>query len=156
MRFLIAFASGLMFGAGLLVSRMADPAKVLNFLDVTRQWDPSLAFVMGGGLIVASLAFALARRRARPFVGSGFPALPRNGITVRLVTGAGLFGIGWGLIGLCPGHALVALPLDPARIAVFVIAMLAGLWGVRVGTDRISGIGQPAVSSAAPGVQNSR
>ncbi|MCF3947089.1 YeeE/YedE family protein [Acidiphilium sp. AL] len=132
MRVVIAFASGLLFGAGLLVSHMADPAKVLNFLDVARRWDPSLAFVMGGGLIVTSLAFALARRRARPLVGSGFPVLPRHGITMRLTAGASLFGVGWGLIGLCPGPALVALPLDPARVAVFVIAMLAGLWGARL------------------------
>lgn len=147
MRIPIAFAAGLLFGAGLLVSRMADPAKVLNFLDVTRQWDPSLGFVMGGGLIVASLAFALARRRARPFAGPDFPVLPRHGMTLRLIAGAGLFGIGWGLIGLCPGPALVALPLAPARIAGFVIAMVVGLWGVRAVTGRIGSARQPAVSS---------
>ncbi len=128
---LAGLVSGILFGVGLMVSRMADPAKVLNFLNITQHWDPSLAFVMGGGVLVASVAFAVARRMQHPWFNPQFPVLATGGITLRLLIGAGLFGIGWGLIGLCPGPAMVALMLDPAKVAIFVVGMLAGLWGVR-------------------------
>ncbi|OZB40487.1 MAG: hypothetical protein B7X48_04800 [Acidiphilium sp. 34-60-192] len=128
---LAGLVSGMLFGVGLMVSRMADPAKVLNFLDIARHWDASLAFVMGGGVAVASVGFALARRMEHPWFNRQFPVLATADITLRLLVGAGLFGIGWGLIGLCPGPALVALVLDPRPVAIFVVGMLAGLWGVR-------------------------
>ncbi len=153
-RTIVAFLTGLMFGAGLLVSRMADPAKVLNFLDFTAHWDPSLAFVMAGGVVVASLAFAMARRNRHPWFGTRFPALPYGGITARLVIGAGLFGIGWGLVGLCPGPALVALAIHPLRVAPFVIAMIAGLWIVRLSGGRRAQSAAAARSDSL--VQNSR
>ncbi|HQT83336.1 MAG: hypothetical protein B7Z58_00550 [Acidiphilium sp. 37-64-53] len=153
-RTLVAFLAGLIFGAGLLVSRMADPAKVLNFLDLTAHWDPSLAFVMAGGVVVASLAFAVARRRSHPWFGTQFPTLPYGGITARLVIGAGLFGIGWGLVGLCPGPALVALAIHPLRVAPFVIAMIAGLWIVRLLSARR--VQSAAAARSESLVQNSR
>ncbi|MDD2878598.1 MAG: YeeE/YedE family protein [Acidiphilium sp.] len=154
---LLAFASGLLFGAGLLISRVADPAKVLNFLDFTGHWDPSMAFVLVGGVGVASIAFAIGRRLAHPWFGTSFPLLASSGLTPRLFIGAGLFGIGWGLVGLCPGPAVVALPLAPIRAGIFVIAMLVGLWGARAVTLRIgSARSQSLPTGAAPGVQNSR
>lgn len=127
----IAFSAGFIFGLGLLISRMVDPAKVLNFLNFTIHWDASLAFVMIGGILAAAIAFAIARKLDRPWFDTSFPTLPRNEITPRLVLGAGLFGIGWGLVGMCPGPALVALTLAPLRIAPFVLATFAGLWAVR-------------------------
>jgi len=133
---LIAFASGLLFGIGLLISRMVDPSKVLSFLDFAGHWDPSLAFVMGGGVVVAAAGFAIGRRQGSPWVGGAFPMLAHNGITARLIGGAVLFGVGWGLIGLCPGPAFTALPLAPLMLAPFVLAMLVGIWGVRAVTVR--------------------
>ncbi len=131
-RNLIGFGAGSMFSIGLMVSRMANPAKVLNFLNITRYWDPSLAFVMGGGVLVAAIGFAMARRMHHPWFDQQFPALPRGGISPRLLIGAAIFGAGWGLIGLCPGPALVALMLDPHPVLIFVGTMLVGLWGVRL------------------------
>lgn len=154
MRTLIGFVAGVVFGIGLLLARMVDPAKVLNFLDLTGHWDPSLAFVMGGGVIIAAIGFAIGRRQAAPWLGGTFPMLARHGITSRLVFGAGLFGLGWGLVGLCPGPALTALPLAPLEIAPFVVAMIAGIWLVRLLT-----VPAPQPQAAAPSesfVQNSR
>ena len=131
-RAVIGFATGSLFSIGLMVSRMADPAKVLNFLNITQNWDPSLALVMAGGVLVATLGFALARRWQHPWFDRQFPALPRGGISPRLLIGAALFGAGWGLIGLCPGPALVALMLDPHPVFIFIVGMLVGLWGVRL------------------------
>ena len=151
---LIAFAAGLLFGAGLLISRMVDPAKVLGFLNFAGHWDPSLAFVMGGGVIIAALGFALGRRLDAPLAGGSFPRLRRSGITARLAGGAAIFGVGWGLAGLCPGPAITALPLDPLVIAPFVGAMLAGIWVVR-GLDAVRQP-QPPALPASSAVQNSR
>lgn len=137
-RHLIGFVAGSLFSIGLMVSRMANPAKVLNFLNITRYWDPSLAFVMGGGVLVAAIGFAMARRLRHPWFDRQFPALPRDGISRRLIIGAALFGAGWGLIGLCPGPALVALMLDPHPVLIFVVGMLVGLWGVRLIDRRLA------------------
>jgi uncharacterized membrane protein YedE/YeeE len=124
---LTSFAAGLVFGIGLIVSRMASPAKVQGFLDLAGAWDPSLALVMAGALAVAAPAYALARRRPRSIVG-GPIALPATaGIDRRLVAGSALFGVGWGLAGFCPGPALVVLGMGNAKATVFVIAMLAGM-----------------------------
>ncbi len=159
-RTLLAFAAGLLFGAGLLISRMADPAKVLNFLDVTAHWDPSLAFVMAGGVAVAAVAFARGRAMPHPWLAASFPVLPFGGLTARLVLGAGLFGIGWGLVGLCPGPALVALAIDPLRVGLFVVAMVAGIWIVRLISARttqsaLAPLAAPAVARVSV-VQNNR
>ncbi|OYW09449.1 MAG: hypothetical protein B7Z59_08180 [Acidiphilium sp. 37-67-22] len=150
---LVAFAAGLLFGAGLLLSRMVDPAKVLGFLDIAGHWDPSLAFVMGGGVIVAAAGFDLGKRLGKPLAGGHFPLLRRSGVTPRLAGGAAIFGIGWGLAGLCPGPAITALALDPLAIWPFVAAMFVGIWIVR-GMDTARQSQPPSLSM--PAVQNRR
>jgi uncharacterized membrane protein YedE/YeeE len=124
---LSAFLSGLVFGLGLLVSGMADPGKVIAFLDVAGSWDPSLAFVMAGAILVGFFAFALAGRRARTFFGDSLHLPQRKDIDTRLVGGSIVFGIGWGLAGFCPGPALVGFGAGFDQATVFVIAMLAGM-----------------------------
>jgi uncharacterized membrane protein YedE/YeeE len=127
MRTLLAFVAGLVFGLGLLLSGMADPGKVLGFLDLAGAWDPSLAFVMAGAIAAGALAFALARRRTRTLLGDAMPLQAKNGVDRRLVAGSLLFGAGWGLAGFCPGPALVALGMGESKAIVFVLAMLAGM-----------------------------
>jgi uncharacterized membrane protein YedE/YeeE len=127
MRTITAFVAGLVFGLGLLLSGMADPAKVLGFLDLAGAWDPSLMFVMGGAVGVGAVAFAAARRRTRSLLGEPMQLPTSTGVDRRLVAGALLFGAGWGLAGFCPGPALVALGLGEAKAVVFVAAMLAGM-----------------------------
>ena len=127
MALFFAWICGLIFGVGLLVSGMTNPAKVLGFLDLTGTWDPSLAFVMAGAIAVATLGFWVARKRTRSLLG-----LPMNLSTVqhfdrRLIIGSLLFGVGWGLVGICPGPALVLLGSGIFKGAVFVMAMLAGM-----------------------------
>ncbi|HZQ74164.1 MAG TPA: YeeE/YedE family protein [Burkholderiales bacterium] len=122
-----AFAAGLVFGLGLIVSGMSDPAKVLGFLDVAGRWDPSLAFVMGGAVLVAFLAFALARRRTANFLGGAMHLPTARDIDLRLLAGSVVFGVGWGLAGFCPGPALVAFGAGHEKAAVFVAAMLGGM-----------------------------
>ena len=128
MRTVTAFVTGLIFGLGLVVSGMANPAKVLNFLDVTGTWDPSLAFVMGGAVIVTFLGYRLAWKRTEPLLASRFELPTRTELDPRLMSGAALFGIGWGLGGYCPGPALTALSLAAPGTLVFVAAMAAGMW----------------------------
>ncbi|MEO5687649.1 MAG: YeeE/YedE family protein [Burkholderiaceae bacterium] len=127
MRTLLAFLAGLVFGLGLLLSGMADPAKVLGFLDLAGAWDPSLAFVMAGAIAAGVLAFALARRRTRSLLGDAMQLPTKTSIDRRLVAGSLLFGAGWGLAGFCPGPALVALGMGESKAIVFVVAMLAGM-----------------------------
>jgi uncharacterized membrane protein YedE/YeeE len=124
----LAFLSGLVFGLGLLVAGMADPAKVLGFLDLAGAWDPSLAFVMGGAIAVGLVAFAVAGRRRRSLLGAPMQLPSTRGIDRRLVVGALLFGIGWGLAGICPGPGVVLLGTGAVEGLVFVLAMLAGMW----------------------------
>jgi uncharacterized membrane protein YedE/YeeE len=129
---LTALLAGLVFGTGLLVSGLAQPAKVLAFLDLAGPWDPSLALVMAGAMGVAALAFALARQRRTSLLGLAIEQPPTdrfNRFDGRLVGGSALFGIGWGLVGLCPGPALLALGTGQAEAVVFVLAMLAGMGG---------------------------
>jgi uncharacterized membrane protein YedE/YeeE len=122
-----AFAVGLLFGLGLLVSGMADPAKVLAFLDVTGRWDPSLAFVMAGAVAVSATGYLVARRRGRPLLASRLEIPNRRDLDPRLIAGAAVFGIGWGLAGLCPGPALTLLTVAPAQAVTFVVAMVVGM-----------------------------
>ena len=130
LRIAAALAAGLLFGVGLAVSQMVNPAKVLGFLDITGKWDPSLAFVLGGAVVVAAPGFLLIRRWVSvPLFSPAFDAPTASGIDRRLVFGAVVFGIGWGLVGLCPGPALAALSVAPAKVAVFVAAMLVGMSG---------------------------
>ncbi|WP_119680784.1 DUF6691 family protein [Indioceanicola profundi] len=122
-----AFLVGLLFGLGLVVSQMVNPAKVLAFLDIFGNWDPSLALVMGGAVAAAAVGFAIAGRRSAPLWAPAFQIPTRRDLDARLITGAALFGIGWGLVGLCPGPAITALSLGMWQVFVFVAAMLAGM-----------------------------
>jgi hypothetical protein len=124
---LAAFFCGLLFGIGLIVAQMSNPAKVLNFLDIAGHWDPSLAFVMIGAIPVAALGFALARRHKTPLLTEKFQPPTATTIDARLIIGAALFGIGWGLVGFCPGPAITALGFGSGQAVLFVIAMLAGM-----------------------------
>ena len=121
------FVVGLLFGMGLLLSGMADPAKVLGFLDLFGSWDPSLALVMGGAILVGFFAFTLAKKRTTSFLGGALRLPQANQIDRRLVIGSLLFGAGWGLAGFCPGPALVSLFAGQPKAAVFVVAMVAGM-----------------------------
>lgn len=122
-----AFLAGLLFGAGLIVSGMANPQKVLGFLDLAGRWDPSLAFVMAGAIGVAVFAFAWAKRRTRTLLGLPIQWPTVRTITVRLVAGSAVFGIGWGLAGFCPGPAIVSIGLGSVKGIAFVGAMLIGM-----------------------------
>jgi hypothetical protein len=119
--------AGLVFGLGLILSCMADPAKVLGFLDVTGAWDPSLALVMAGAVSVSLVAFGIARRRKTTLLDQPLQLPAAGTIDRRLVVGSLLFGAGWGLAGFCPGPALVALGMGELKAVVFVAAMLAGM-----------------------------
>ncbi|WP_339530990.1 MULTISPECIES: YeeE/YedE family protein [unclassified Pseudomonas] len=122
-----AWVAGLVFGIGLLVSGMTNPAKVIGFLDVSGRWDPSLAFVMGGAIAVAAVGFKFARTRTRSLLGLPMNLPTARNIDRRLVMGSLLFGVGWGVAGICPGPALVLLGSGIPESVVFVIAMLAGM-----------------------------
>ena len=127
MNILVHAIAGLIFGIGLIVSGMANPAKVKNFLDLAGTWDPSLAFVMGAAVLVTFVGYRVAFRRGAPLFADRFNLPTKSAIEGRLLIGAGIFGIGWGLGGYCPGPALVALPLLAQGTLVFVPAMLVGL-----------------------------
>jgi uncharacterized membrane protein YedE/YeeE len=129
---LIPLASGTIFGAGLTIGGMTDPARVRGFLDLFGAWDPTLAFVMGGAVLVMALAWLVQGKMLRPFFAEGFALPDRSDITPRLVGGSALFGIGWGMAGLCPGPGFAALAIAPASAAIFVAAMLAGMLAVRL------------------------
>jgi uncharacterized protein len=123
-----AAVAGLLFGAGLVISGMVDFHRILGFLTLGPGWDPSLAFVMAGALAVTVPGFALAQRRGQPLFAKTFPAAPLGGIDRRLLIGAAIFGIGWGLQGYCPGPAVVAAGLGQWPALLFLPAMLAGAW----------------------------
>ena len=121
------FLVGLLFGIGLLISGMTDPGKVQGFLDLAGAWDPSLAFVMGGGVLVGLVGFTVARKRTRSFLGSAMHLPTARDIDRRLVLGSLTFGVGWGLAGFCPGPGIVAMGAGESRAALFVVAMIAGM-----------------------------
>ncbi|OZI19279.1 hypothetical protein CAL26_16700 [Bordetella genomosp. 9] len=122
-----ALLAGLIFGVGLIVSGMSDPAKVLGFLDIAGNWDPSLAFVMAGAIAIGSIGFAIARRRKRSLLGAPMSLPTATRIDRRLIAGSALFGAGWGLAGFCPGPALVNAGAGDYKAVLFVIAMLVGM-----------------------------
>lgn len=124
---LLAFVAGLVFGLGLIVAGMVNPAKILGFLDIAGKWDPSLALVMAGAIAVGLVAFALARRRTMSALGLPMQLPSASTVDARLVGGSLVFGIGWGLAGFCPGPAIVAIGAGYAKAAVFVVAMLLGM-----------------------------
>lgn len=136
MTFVVNLALGLLFGIGLVISGMSDPAKVLNFLDLAGTWDPSLAFVMGGAVIVAFFGYRLVLKRDRPIVGSSFRIPTRTELEPRIFVGPAIFGFGWGLAGFCPGPALTALGLAAPGTLVFVPAMFVGMWLARLAGER--------------------
>ncbi len=128
----IALTAGTIFGAGLVLGGMTDPARVRGFLDLFGAWDPTLAFVMGGAVLVMAFAWALQRRMLRPFFTDSFALPDRSDLTPRLIGGSALFGIGWGIAGLCPGPGFAALAIEPVSAAIFIAAMLFGMLVVRI------------------------
>jgi uncharacterized membrane protein YedE/YeeE len=122
-----SFGAGLLFGGGLLVSGMANPAKVLGFLDLFGEWDPSLMLVMAGAVAVGLVGFPFATRRARSALGLPMRIPSSHEIDRRLLLGAAVFGLGWGLAGFCPGPALVALATGAPKAILFVVSMVAGM-----------------------------
>jgi uncharacterized membrane protein YedE/YeeE len=135
MSILVQFAIGLVFGLGLVIAGMSDPAKVLNFLDIgaipTGGWDPSLAFVMAGAIAVTYVGFRLVLRRSQPIFDERFHLPTAQDIEARIIAGPAIFGIGWGLAGFCPGPAFTALTTGGNAALMFVAAMLAGMGGAR-------------------------
>ena len=127
MKIAVSLISGLLFGFGLILSGMADPSKVLGFLDLAGLWDPSLAFVMGGAVFVGSAFYPFANRRTKSISGAPMPEPVATVIDRRLVLGGVTFGVGWGLAGFCPGPALVSVAFGGVKPLVFVVAMLAGM-----------------------------
>jgi uncharacterized membrane protein YedE/YeeE len=131
MGILVQFAAALIFGIGLVISGMANPAKVLNFLDVAGSWDPSLAFVMAGALVVTAIGYRLVLARPKPIFAPDFQLPTQRAIDARLILGAAIFGIGWGLAGFCPGPALTSLGLGAPGTLAFAPAMLVGMAAAR-------------------------
>ncbi len=129
---LVPLASGTIFGAGLTVGGMTDPARVRGFLDLFGDWDPTLAFVMGGAVLVMAMAWIVQRSMLRPIFAEGFSLPDRNDLTPRLIGGSALFGVGWGIAGLCPGPGFAALAIEPVSAAIFVVALVAGMVLVRL------------------------
>ena len=149
MRVLLATVSGLLFGCGLALSGMVDPARVLGFLDPFGRWDPTLAFVLAGAVAVSGCGTLIRRRMRRPLVGERFDVPATRPIDARLLSGAAIFGVGWGLAGLCPGPAVADISLGLPSVLVFVAAMLAGMWLHRVTTRPARASGE-SVTGLAP------
>ena len=135
------FVVGLLFGIGLILSGMTDPGKVIGFLDLSGAWDPSLALVMGGAILVGVFAFALAKKRTTTFLGGALQLPTSNDIDKRLLAGSLIFGAGWGLAGFCPGPAIVSLGSGQPKAAVFVLAMLVGMALFEWSERRMQGVG---------------
>lgn len=132
MKLIFAGLTGLVFGVGIALSGMMNPAKVLNFFDVAGTWDPSLAFVMGGALLVTGIGYRLAWRRAQPLFGGRFQVPANTQIDRKLIGGSALFGIGWGIAGFCPGAAIPALGTGRWEVVLFIGAVVAGFMLRRV------------------------
>ncbi len=143
MRALSAFIAGSLFGVGLLVSGMTDTTKVQGWLDVFGNWDPTLAFVMGGAIIPMAIAWQFTRNR-RPVLGGAFPEPPRTEVGRKLIIGSTMFGAGWGLAGLCPGPAMASLSYGGLGGAVFLVAMIAGMLAAPPVIARLDALPQAA------------
>ncbi|MGI9355827.1 MAG: DUF6691 family protein [Rhizobiaceae bacterium] len=135
MKTLLGFVCGLILGVGLVISGMSNPAKILNFLDVFGTWDPSLAFVMGAAVSVAFVGYRIVLQRPAPILSDTFHLPTKKEVDGQLLTGAALFGVGWGLGGFCPGPAFTALPMMSTGILAFFPAMLIGMWAGRMAPD---------------------
>ena len=129
---LTALLSGLLFGGGLALGGMTDPARVRGFLDLFGAWDPTLVFVMGGAVLVMAIAWRIVPRMAAPLLDTSFALPTKAELTPELIGGAALFGIGWGIAGLCPGPGFAALAIEPFAAATFIAAMLVGMGAVRL------------------------
>ena len=127
MRLVLTYIIGLIFGLGIVISGMANPAKVLNFFDFAGSWDPSLAFVMGGALATTFVGYRLTLRRTHPIFAQDFHLPTRVEIDIPLITGATIFGLGWGISGFCPGGALPAVGTGLIEVAIFTAAMMGGI-----------------------------
>ncbi|TCR76732.1 DUF6691 family protein [Rhizobium sp. BK376] len=135
-RVLVAIVCGVLFGIGLVISDMVNPARVRAFLDLTGAWDPSLAFVMGGALVPSSIAYAIKRRHSRPIFETQFNVPASRNIDGSLASGAALFGLGWGLVGLCPGPAIASVVIGRWQAVLFTAAMLLGMVAYRIASSR--------------------
>lgn len=131
-RAVIPALSGVVFGAGLALGGMTDPKRVRDFLDLLGDWDPTLAFVMGGAVMVMVGAWLVQKRLGKPLFADGFALPGTQDLSPRLIGGSALFGIGWAIAGLCPGPGIAALVIEPVSAAIFVAAMLAGMGLVRL------------------------
>jgi uncharacterized protein len=137
MKTFFSFMAGLIFGIGLIIAGMANPAKVIGFLDLAGAWDPSLALVMAGAITVGSISFALAKHRTHTLLGDVLQWPSKRNIDTRLVAGSALFGVGWGIAGICPGPALVLLGTGSVKGLIFTAAMSAGM-GLFIVLERIT------------------
>jgi len=131
MRLVLTYLIGLIFGVGISISGMANPAKVLNFFDIAGTWDPSLVFVMGGAVVVAFFGYKIVLRRPAPVLDAKFHLPDNPRIDARLLGGSALFGVGWGIAGFCPGGALPALGTGQIDVFVFVAALIAGIFAAK-------------------------
>lgn len=138
-RLLPPLLSGALFGAGLTVGGMVDPQRVRGFLDILGRWDPTLAFVMGGAVIVMAVAWRIQRGLVQPIFAEKWSLPDRSDLDARLIVGSAMFGLGWGIAGICPGPAIASLTLVPAKVLPFLVAMVAGMALHRVTFDRTKG-----------------
>lgn len=131
MKMLMGYIAGLLFGLGLAVSGMTDPARVLGFLDLAGQWDPTLMFVLGGAVVTSFFGYRLVFKRSAPMIGDRFQLPTRRDLDARLLAGSALFGIGWGLSGYCPGPAIASIGGISLPLAAMLISMVAGWFVAR-------------------------
>lgn len=137
MQIIIALFAGITFGVGIMISGMASPAKVLNFFDIAGSWDPSLMLVMGGALLTTLIGYRVILTRDRPLLAERFHLPDRNDIDVRLIAGAAIFGIGWGITGFCPGGAIPAVGTGRSEVLIFVAGLVAGLLATRLALEAL-------------------
>ncbi|MCF2904118.1 YeeE/YedE family protein [Octadecabacter sp. CECT 8868] len=131
MRMITVYLIGLVFGIGISISGMANPAKVLNFFDFAGTWDPSLAFVMGGAVVVAFIGYRFVLKRPAPIMSERFMLPTRSDLDAKLIGGSALFGVGWGIAGFCPGGALPAIGTGNNNVLIFMAALVAGIFAAK-------------------------
>ena len=148
MQVIVALVAGLIFGLGILISGMASPAKVLNFFDVAGSWDPSLAFVMGGALVTTLTGYRLIFLRNAPIFSARFHLPTKNAVDAKLIAGAAIFGIGWGVTGFCPGGAIPALGTGRNEVMIFIVALTVGIIATRIAMGRLT---ESAPAKPSPG-----
>lgn len=151
MKYIGVFTTGLIFSFGLILSGMINPAKVLGFLDIFGEWDPSLAFVMGGAVLASSIGYRLLLKQPKPIFAAKFSLPSRTDIDTRLLVGPAIFGFGWGLVGLCPGPAFAALAVSPKPVLLFVIAMLFGMFLARTLNTYLDSKGTASIGAHSHG-----